>query len=117
MDRLAKKLNLSDAQRQQIKHIMEKNREEMQQYRQQFTDNMQKLRAASTMDNYDAIQIDKLAKLQGDAFAKITVLRLQSKHDMMQVLTPKQQTKFKEMLNKKGWGRGGKHRSQQRPSQ
>ena len=111
IERLAEKLNLSDAQKAQIKQIREASKAQNQPLRENMKSIRQQLNAAAADGNFDESQIQSLAAQQADIMAKLTVERLRAKSQTFAVLTPEQQTQaraLKEQMKERFQNRKGK---------
>jgi protein CpxP len=116
--RLAKDLNLTDAQKSQMKTIHQKYRPQLEairnQYKSQF-DNIKSLRQKGDTAGARAA----FAKIRGDIESKSLSIRDQENADIRNILTAEQRTKFDaaqaqrkkwmdEHKDGRGWGRHGR---------
>ena len=106
----AKYLDLTDAQKTQMKGIMEKERPTMKPLMQQAHQTQQQLRQYE-QGAYDEAKVRALATQQAQTMAELTVQKTRIHSEMYQLLTPDQQTKLKE-LEAKHQARMHKHRSE-----
>jgi len=89
-------LNLTDAQKTQMKSIMQKERETMKPLMQQMGQTRQQLHQFEE-GNYDEAKVRTLAAQQSQAQVELTVERTKLHNELFQVLTPEQQAKMKEV--------------------
>lgn len=96
-ERLAEKLNLSDAQKAQIKQIKETNKTTVQPLRENMKSIRQQLKAATTNGNFNEVQVQTLATQQANIMAQLTVEKERTKSQIYAILTPEQQTQAKAL--------------------
>ena len=95
---MARELNLSDAQKEQVKTIMQANHANMKTVMQQMEQNRQALLTATANGAYDPAKIQALANQQAQLQAAITVQHEALKHQIYtQVLTSEQQAKAEQL--------------------
>ena len=106
MDRgIMKKLDLTDAQKTQLKEMREANKAEM---KAKFADNADtrkaerqahhdKVQQLVLADNFDQAAANELAKSMVEKQTERKVKMLEKQHQMLSVLTPEQKTKFIEL--------------------
>jgi periplasmic protein CpxP/Spy len=92
----AKNLDLTDAQKAQMKTIMQKERPASKPLFTQLRQNEQQLRQYEE-GSYDEAKVRTLAAQQAQIQTELTVQRTRLHSELFQVLTPEQQTKMKEM--------------------
>ena len=91
-------LNLTDAQKEQVKTIMKANHASMKTVMQQMAQNHAALLAATANGQYDAAKIQALAAQQGQLEAAMIVNREAVQHQIYtQVLTSDQQAKAEQL--------------------
>ena len=101
MGYMARELNLTDAQKQQIKSLMEVNRASVRPLRQQLAQNRKALLAATANGAFDQAKVQAIANQQAQAMAQLMVQKASIQHQIYtQVLTPDQRTKVDQMLEK-----------------
>ncbi|MGA2181718.1 MAG: Spy/CpxP family protein refolding chaperone [Bryobacteraceae bacterium] len=108
--RLARNLNLSDAQRQQAKSIFQDLRAQAQPIRTQ----LQQARLAlvnAAVAGKSADELNQLAQAQATQFAQLAVLRAQAMQKLYVILTPAQQQQFQTIQ-----GRWAAHAGGQAPN-
>lgn len=95
--RLAKQLNLSDAQKTQMKQIKEASKSKVQPLRENMKSIRQQLKAATADGNFNEAQVQTLATQQANIMAQLTVEKERTKSQIYAVLTPEQQTQAKAL--------------------
>jgi Spy/CpxP family protein refolding chaperone len=88
-------LNLSDAQRTQMKAILEKERGTIKPLMQQMHQTEAQLREYE-QGSYDEAKVRALATQQAQTQIELTVQKTRIHSELFQLLTPEQQTKMKE---------------------
>jgi protein CpxP len=95
---MARELNLTDAQRAQIKTIMQSNKASMKVVATQMAQNRAALLAATANGTYDQAKIQALAGQQAQLEAAMIINRESIKHQIYtQVLTADQQAKAEQL--------------------
>src|SRR6516164_10198612 len=95
MGHMFRDLNLTDAQKQQVKSIMEANKTTMHSLMQQMAQNKLAMLQATANGAYDQAKIQTLANQQAQLQAAMTVQHESLEHQVYtQVLTPDQRTTF-----------------------
>lgn len=89
-------LNLSDAQKAQMKSILQKEHEAMKPFMQQLHETRQQLHQIEE-GTYDDAKVRNLAAQQSQAQVELTVEHTKLHNELFQVLTADQQTKMKQM--------------------
>ena len=98
---MAKELNLTDAQKQQIKTIMQSDRATMRPLMQQLAENRKAMLAATANGAFDQAKVQAIANQQSQAMALLMVQKATIQHQIYtQVLTPDQRTKADQMREK-----------------
>jgi periplasmic protein CpxP/Spy len=95
-ERLAQKLNLTDAQKQQAKAIFENARMTARPLRQQLMQDRQALRAAAKAGN-NGTTIQQLATKEGNLLGQMVAIRTEAFGRFYQLLTPEQRAKADQM--------------------
>jgi periplasmic protein CpxP/Spy len=95
--RLAEKLGLSDAQKTQIKSILEDARPAMQQIRQDLRTARQQFLCSQSGGTFDEAAVRAFVKSQEPQFEDAAVLAAQVRSRIYNVLTADQQAKLKEL--------------------
>jgi len=91
----AKYLDLSDAQRAQMKAIMEKEHPTMKPLMQQLRQTHEQLKQYE-QGSYDEAKVRALASQESQTMVELTVQKTRIHNELYQMLTPEQQTKLKE---------------------
>ncbi len=95
---MARELNLTDAQKAQVKTIMQANHANMKTVMQQMAENRKALLAATANGAYDAAKIQALANQQAQLTAAMIVNREAVQHQIYtQVLSSEQQAKAEQL--------------------
>jgi len=89
---LAQALNLTDAQKSQIKPIFQQARQTAQPIRAQLKQTRQSLQAAVKAG--DSNQIQQLAATEGTEIGQLAAIRASARAQMYKILTPDQQQKL-----------------------
>jgi Spy/CpxP family protein refolding chaperone len=89
---MAAALNLTDAQKSQMKAIFDEARQASQPVRQQLKQTRQSLQAAIQAGNSD--QIQQLSATEGSEMGQLTAIRASAHAKMFKMLTPDQQQKL-----------------------
>ncbi len=98
---MAKELNLTDAQKQQIKTIMQTDRASMRPLLQQQAENRKAMLAATANGAFDQAKVQAIANQQAQTMAQLMVQKASIQHQIYtQVLTPDQRTKADQMREK-----------------
>jgi Spy/CpxP family protein refolding chaperone len=104
---MAKELDLSDAQKQQIRDIFEQSRAEGEALRASLGGLHKELRDLVTSGGYTDDQARVIAQKYQNNFVDMTVQATRTMNQVRAVLTPEQQAKADAMGRKKGpWSRG-----------
>ncbi|MDR9435645.1 MAG: Spy/CpxP family protein refolding chaperone [Thiohalophilus sp.] len=100
MHRVMETLDLSQAQREQIKHIVAGQRGELQNKRQALRNIRHQLYTAASGDNYDAARVNQLIEQQSRLAADMTRQRTDMIQKIYRQMTPQQQAKFQSMRHR-----------------
>jgi periplasmic protein CpxP/Spy len=95
----ARKLDLTDAQRAQVKDIMAKEKPNFQPLMLQMAQNRQQMRQIVMANGFDEARIRELASQQTQTMTELTVQRARVAAEMFQVLTAEQKAKLTAMIN------------------
>lgn len=101
VDRMAKKLDLSDDQRTQIEGIMAASKQQMKDQHDKLRANRKQLRSLTMQNTLDEAALRKLADAQGDLKADMIVLRAQQRAKIGDVLTKEQRAKLADRAGKR----------------
>jgi periplasmic protein CpxP/Spy len=107
---LVHRLDLTDAQKTQIKQIMAKEKPTMQPLIQQLSSSRQQHRQLVETAPFDESQAQTLATEQAQTIAQLMVERARVESEIYQVLTADQKTKLNQMLDQRD-----QRRAQHRP--
>ncbi len=107
--RMARALDLTEAQQEQVKAILEAERERIAPVRQQLAETRERIRQAAQAEPFDEAAIRALAASQNDARIELIVSRARVKSEIHALLTPEQQELAKKFRS------GGKGRHGHRP--
>lgn len=106
-----RELNLTDDQQAQLKQIAESHRDELRAAGEKVGAAREAMRALMEADTIDENAIRAKSQEVAAAEAEIMILNAKVRQQSLQVLTPEQQAKLKEMRDKRpgpgGPGRGG----------
>ena len=101
MGYMAKALNLTDAQKEQIKSIRQANRASTLPLAQQLAQNRASMLAATAGGAFDQAKVTALANQQAQLMAQMIVQKESIRHQIYtQVLTPEQRTTADQMRQK-----------------
>ncbi len=100
--RLSKALNLTEAQQEQVKAILESERETTAPLRQQLAETREKIREATLAQPFDESTVRALMEDQGKTRVELALSRARTKSRIYALLTPEQ----RESAGKLGpWGK------------
>ena len=94
MGMFADYLDLTDAQRAQMKDIMTKEKPTIKPLMQQLSQSHQQLRQLESAGTFDEAKVRALATQQAQTMTELTVQKARIKSELMQVLTPDQKDKM-----------------------
>lgn len=101
---LLRKLDLTSAQRDQIFQIRYKQMPQLRDKMKALRENRRALRDAVTSATYDPQKVQSLASAEATARADLTVMRIQTFHQIYALLTPEQQAKVTVWKSERGHG-------------
>jgi len=96
----AHKLDLTDAQQSQVKDILAKEKPALKPLFVQLAQTNHQIRQLEEGENFNEAQVRTLAAQQSQTITELIVQKARIESEMLQVLTPDQKTKFKEMMDK-----------------
>jgi len=96
-ERMAVKLNMTDAQKGQVKQISEASRAIVKPLRESMQANRQQLKSLTENEPFDEAQVQTIANQQGAIAAQIIVEKERAKWAIFQILTVEQQTQAKQL--------------------
>jgi protein CpxP len=108
LDRMARDLNLTDAQKAQIKTILDAERAAMEASRPKFEDLRKQIEAATANGQFDEATVRGLANQQAQLMADQMVEHERAKSQIYNVLTPDQRTKAQTLHQRQGPGGFGR---------
>ena len=91
-------LNLSDAQKTQMKQIMTQERPTLKPLMQQMAQGENQLRTLELSGTFDEAQARTIATQQSQNMTELMVQRARVESEMIQVLTPDQKTKLAQLV-------------------
>jgi Spy/CpxP family protein refolding chaperone len=97
IDRMAKKLNLTEAQKEQIKAILASEREKAEPLRQQLAENRKNLRKAIEAQPFDEATVRTLAAKQNDTRVELVVSRARARSQIYALLSPEQRESARKL--------------------
>jgi len=101
LDRMAKKLDLTDDQQSQIEAITADAKSQMNDLRQEMQANRKALRELTQQSLLDEAEVRNVADTQGDLKADMIVLRAQRHAKIAAILTEDQRAQLEEMRGKR----------------
>ena len=105
VEHMARKLNLTDAQKQQVKAIIDSTKTTAEGIHTKLDEIRKQLDAATANGQFDETQVRSLASQKAQLEADMLVEHFRVKSQVFAILTPEQRTKAEEMHK-----RGGHHR-------
>jgi len=109
IDRMAKKLGLTEAQKEQVKAILTSEREKAAPLKQQLAENREKIRQVIETTPFDEAAVRTLAESQKQTHVELVVSRARTKSQIFAILSPEQRELAKK-LGPMGEGRHGHRR-------
>jgi len=97
IDRMAKKLNLTEAQQEQMQAILASERDTVKPLRHQLAVNRLNLRKAIEAEPFEEATVRALAESQNKARIELVVSRARAKSQIYALLTPEQRELAKEL--------------------
>lgn len=97
-----KRLNLTEAQRDQMFQIRYAQKPAMRAKMKELHAGREALRAAATAENYDAQKVQTLAQAQAKTLTDMMVMRTETSHKIYTVLTPEQRQQLSQMREHRG---------------
>ncbi len=96
-ERMAEKLNLTDAQKEQVKQISEASRAKVKPLKESMRANRQQLESLTENEPFDEAQVQTIANRQGAIAAQIIVEKERAKWEIFQILTVEQRAQAKQL--------------------
>lgn len=108
LERLAERLDLTQAQRAQVEVIIETSQPQMLALRDEMRANRDDIKALVQQDGYDERAVRRVANDQGDRLAELIMLRTRQRYEIADILTEAQLAQLDAMRERRqgrGWGR------------
>jgi Spy/CpxP family protein refolding chaperone len=102
LEHMARELNLTDAQKEQVKTIMESAESSSQGTHAKLEEVHKQIEAATANGQFDEAQVRTLASQQAQLEADMMVEHLRAKSKVFAILTAEQRTKAEEMHKRMG---------------
>lgn len=106
LEHMARKLSLTDAQKQQVKAIMDAAESSTEGTRAKLDETHKQLEAATANGQFDETQVRNLANQQAQLESEMMVEHLRAKSKVYSILTAEQRAKAEEMHERMGPHRG-----------
>lgn len=97
LEHMARVLNLTDVQKQQVKAIMDSTESVAKDIHAKLEENQKQMEAATANGQFDEAQVRTLANQKGQLEADMTVEHLRAMSKVYAILTPEQRVKAEEM--------------------
>ena len=107
VEHISRELNLTDAQKEQVKTIFEAQRASEEERRAKLDDIRKQIDAATANGQFDEAQVRPLANQQAQLMADEMVDHLRMHAKLYSLLTAEQRTKADQMMKRHGGERGG----------
>jgi len=101
--RMVKKLDLTEAQQEQVKAILESEREKAAPLLQQLAESREKIRKAIEAERLDEAAVRTLAASQNETRVELVVSRARARSQIFALLTPEQRESARKL---RPWGEG-----------
>ncbi|HKW67372.1 MAG TPA: Spy/CpxP family protein refolding chaperone [Terriglobales bacterium] len=98
---LTRALDLTDAQQQQVKSLVEGQRPALKGLMQQMASQRAEMLAATQNGQFDQAKVQAIANQQGQTLANLIVARQELQSKIYGLLTPEQRTKFDQMQQRR----------------
>ncbi|HEV2117201.1 MAG TPA: Spy/CpxP family protein refolding chaperone [Terriglobales bacterium] len=98
---LTRALDLTDAQQQQVKSLVEAQRPALKGLMQQMASQRAQMLNVTQKGQFDAAQVRTIANQQGQTMANLIVARQELQSQIYNLLTPEQRTKFDQMQQRR----------------
>ena len=105
---VAEELGITEAQRDEIRSILEDARDEVAPLRTALRDNRDAIKAAATPESYDPAAVATLAGVHGELTTELVLIGSRVRVDIMNVLTVEQREQL-EALKQERRARLGRH--------
>ena len=98
---LTRALDLTDAQQQQVKSLVEARRPALKGLMQQMASQRAEMLSATQNGQFDPAKVQAIANQQGQTLASLIVARQELQSKIYGLLTPEQRTKFDQMQQRR----------------
>ncbi|HLK34248.1 MAG TPA: Spy/CpxP family protein refolding chaperone [Terriglobales bacterium] len=98
---LTRALDLTDAQQQQVKALVDAQKPALQGLMQQLAAERQQMLTATQNGQFDQAKVEAIANQQGQTLASLIVARQELQSKIYTLLTPDQRTKFDQMQQRR----------------
>ena len=98
---LTRALDLTDAQQQQVKSLVDAQRPALKGLMQQMASQRAQMLAATQNGQFDPARVQAIANQQGQTLANLIVARQELQSKIYALLTPDQQAKFNQMQQRR----------------
>lgn len=102
LDRLARDLNLTEAQQTELKAFFDTERSTMDALMKKLDGQRQQLDAATANGQFDEAQVRALAAQQAQTFADLIVEHKRAEAKIYSILTPEQRARFDQLRQRRG---------------
>lgn len=106
---IARHLDMTEAQKAQLKEVLDAARPEADRMAEAMIDNRQAMKAFRESENLGEAEIRQIADQQGRLVADMMVLHARVHTQIRNILTPEQLERFEKMRSRHG-GKGRRHR-------
>ena len=102
LEKMIKRLSLSDEQATQVRNINESYKPQMEALREKMKENRKQLREEMHAESIDQSKVKQLAQSTGDLKANKIILRAEMRSEIHKVLTKAQREEMKKMKEHRG---------------
>ncbi len=99
MHRFLEKLNLTDAQKEQVRSIMTEERAKMKPLKDKLKEGHKEMQAATKDGAFDEAQVRSIASKQASTITEMMVIRQRIKTRIYKILTPEQRAEAQKLRN------------------
>lgn len=101
-EKIAAKLDLSDAQRDQFAELEQASRERLRPFVRQMVEGREQIHELMQMDTFNETAVRQVAQANSAALIEMMVEHARQRHQMRQLLTPEQRQKMQAMKSRHG---------------
>jgi Spy/CpxP family protein refolding chaperone len=112
MHRFLEKLNLTDAQKEQVRSIMSEERAKMKPLKDKLKEGRKEMRAATKDGAFDEAQVRSIAGKQASTITEMIVIRQRIKTRIYKILTPEQRAQAQQL--REAWKEKHKEQMEQK---